>query len=70
MMSDSSSQNLPESEVTSAYVEQTEALLGLNVPDEYQDNVIENFNQLSAIAQKVMEFPLPSHIEIAPVFKP
>lgn len=69
-MSDSSSQNVPHSEVTRAYVQQTAVLLGLNIPNEYQDSVVENFDQLSAIAQKVMEFPLPSNIEIAPVFKP
>jgi hypothetical protein len=51
-------------------VEQTADLLGLTLPDEYKDSVVENFSQLSAIAQQVMEFPLPPHTEIAPVFKP
>lgn len=69
-MSDSSSQNSPQIDDYSAYVDQTAELLGLNLRDEYRDNVIENFNQLSAIAQQVMEFPLPPHTEIAPVFKP
>lgn len=68
MMSDLSS--LPSSVDYTVYVEQTAELLGLNLPDEYRDTVIENFIQLSAIAQQVMEFPLPSNTEIAPVFKP
>lgn len=53
-----------------AYVEETAKLLGLNLPPEYREGVVENFNQLSSIAQKVMEFPLPPDTEIAPVFKP
>jgi hypothetical protein len=70
-MSDSSPPD--ESLMTSphaVYVEQTADLLGLTLPDEYKDSVVENFSQLSAIAQQVMEFPLPPHTEIAPVFKP
>ncbi|MDR9402607.1 MAG: DUF4089 domain-containing protein [Halothece sp. Uz-M2-17] len=53
-----------------AYVGQTAELLGLNLPDSYRDQVVENFRQLSAIAQPVMDFPLPPHTEIAPIFKP
>lgn len=52
------------------YVEQTAQLLGIKIPEEYQEGVVENMTQLSAIAQQVMEFPLPPNIEIAPVFKP
>lgn len=69
-MSDSSAKISPHSADYHAYVEQTACLLELNLPDEYRDNVVDNFTQLSAIAQQVMEFPLPSHTEIAPVFKP
>lgn len=53
-----------------AYVEQTAQLLGMEIPEEYQEGVVENMTQLSAIAQQVMEFPLPPNTEIAPVFKP
>lgn len=69
-MSDSSSQVSARPADYRAYVEQTAGLLELNLPAEYRDSVIENFTQLSAIAQQVMEFPLPSDTEIAPVFKP
>lgn len=69
-MSDSSSQSSPHPADYGAYVKQTACLLELNLPEEYRDSVIENFTQLSAIAQQVMEFSLPSHTEIAPVFKP
>lgn len=53
-----------------AYVEQTAQLLGIEIPEAYQQGVVENMTQLSAIAQQVMEFPLPPTTEIAPVFKP
>jgi len=70
-MSDSSSPHSSSSAIdNAAYVEQTADLLGLTLPDEYRESVIENFTHLSAIAQQVMEFPLPPHTEIAPVFKP
>jgi len=70
-MSDSSWQRQPPpKDDQTAYVEQTARLLGLNLPDQYRDSVIENFRDLNAIAQQVMEFPLPPHTEIAPVFKP
>lgn len=52
------------------YVEQAAQLLGIPIPEEYQEGVVENMSQLSAIAQQVMEFPLPPKTEIAPVFKP
>ncbi|PSO51144.1 MAG: DUF4089 domain-containing protein [Cyanobacteria bacterium SW_9_44_58] len=69
-MSDSSSQSSPPPSDYRAYVEQTAGLLELNLPEDSCDRVIENFTQLSAIAQQVMEFSLPSYTEIAPVFKP
>lgn len=69
-MSDSSFQSSPPPPDYTAYVEQTAELLGLNLRDEYREGVIENFAQISAIAQPVMEFPLPPDTEIAPVFKP
>ncbi|MFP4132667.1 MAG: DUF4089 domain-containing protein [Halothece sp.] len=52
------------------YVKQTAQLLGIEIPEAYQEGVVENMTQLSAIAQQVMEFPLPPKTEIAPVFKP
>jgi hypothetical protein len=71
IMNESSSPDPSPSAIDyAAYVEQTADLLGLALPDEYRDSVIDNFTQLSAIAQPVMDFSLPPHIEIAPVFKP
>jgi hypothetical protein len=69
-MSDPSYQSSQHLTDYTAYVEQTAYLLDIDLPEEYRESVIENFRQLSAIAQQVMEFPLPSHTEIAPVFKP
>lgn len=69
-MSDCPPDEPPIANSDTVYVEQTADLLGLTLPDEYKDSVVENFSQLSAIAQQVMEFPLPPHTEIAPVFKP
>ncbi|AFZ42683.1 hypothetical protein PCC7418_0453 [Halothece sp. PCC 7418] len=71
MMSDSNSPYpSPPAFDYEAYVAQTADLLGLNLRDQYRSSVVDHFIQLSAIAQTVMEFPLPSHTEIAPVFKP
>ncbi len=70
MSDSSSSQSLPQPSDTTAYVEQTAQLLAIEIPDTYRDGIINNFNQLSAIAQHVMDFSLPSNTEIAPIFKP
>lgn len=55
---------------TAEYVEQTASLLNLNLPDEYRDGVIANFERIQNIAKLVNEFPLPEDIEAAPVFEP
>lgn len=53
-----------------AYVTQTLSLLGLSVPCNQQDSVIDNFQQVQAIAQQVLEFPLPDSLEAMPTFEP
>lgn len=53
-----------------AYVDQAAALIGLPIPSEYHQSVVENFERIAAIAQLVLEFPLPEETEIAPVFEP
>lgn len=53
-----------------AYVEQAAQLIELPIPTEYRQSTIENFERIAAIAQLVMEFPLPADTEIAPVFEP
>jgi len=52
------------------YVEQAAAVVGLPIPPEYHQSVVENFERIAAIAQLVMEFPLDEDVEIAPVFEP
>lgn len=52
------------------YVEQTALLLGFNLPDEYRDGVVANFERIQVIAKLVNEFPLPEDIEAAPIFEP
>ncbi len=51
-------------------VDQIAALIGLPISHEHRPGVVTNFKQIQAIAQLVMEFPLPETIEAAPVFEP
>ena len=53
-----------------AYVVETAQLLGLFIPAEQMASVIENFERIQAIAQPVLEFPLPDTLEVAPSFEP
>lgn len=45
-------------------------IIDLEIDAEYRSGVEENFANLTEIAQRVMEFPLDSSIEIAPKFEP
>lgn len=54
----------------STFVDQTALLIGLPIPTEYRQDVIDNFERIAAIAQLVTEFPLPEDTEIAPIFEP
>lgn len=53
-----------------AYVDQMADLIGLPLPDDYHQSVVENFERIHAMAQLFLEFPLPKETEIAPVFEP
>jgi hypothetical protein len=53
-----------------AYVDQAAALIGLPIPDEYHQSVVENFERIQTVAQLFLEFPLPEDTETAPVFEP
>jgi len=53
-----------------AYVDQAAALIGLPIPDEYHQSVVENFERISMVAQLFLDFPLPEETEVAPVFEP
>lgn len=55
---------------TAEYVDQTALLLNLNLPEEYRDGVVTNFERIQIIAKLVLEFPLPEDIEPAPIFEP
>lgn len=52
------------------YVAQMALLLELPLAAEYRPGVVENFARIMAIAQLVIEFPLPDEVEAAPTFRP
>jgi Protein of unknown function (DUF4089) len=52
------------------YVDLAAQLVGLPIPIEHRQAVIENFERIATIAQIVNEFPLTESIEIAPTFEP
>jgi hypothetical protein len=45
-------------------------LLDITLDPEHRPGVIANLTRTAAIAQLVMEFPIPDEIEVAPVFQP
>lgn len=45
-------------------------LLQLPIAPEYRPGVIANLERTAAIAQLVMEFPLPDDVESAAIFQP
>jgi hypothetical protein len=53
-----------------AYVDQVAAAIGLPIPSEYRQSIVENFERIAIVAQQVMDVPLPEATEIAPVFEP
>jgi Protein of unknown function (DUF4089) len=52
------------------YVDLMALLLDLQLPDEYRDGVVANFERIKDIAQVVNEFSLPDKIEAAQIFEP
>lgn len=52
------------------YIDQAAAVVGIPIPPEYHQGVVENFERIQIVAQLVMDFPLPKDTEIAPVFEP
>lgn len=57
-------------EAIEAYVKQMAALVGLSIPPECLEGVVDNMMRTSAIARLVMEFPLPDDLEAGPTFEP
>jgi hypothetical protein len=51
-------------------VEPMAELIGLTIADAHRPGVATNFSRLAVIAALVMEFPLPDHTEITPIFVP
>lgn len=52
------------------YMEQMALLLELPIPPQYRAGVLENLENIAAIAHLVTEFTLPDEIEPAPTFNP
>lgn len=52
------------------FVDQMALLLNLPLAPDDRLGVVENFTRIQAIAQLVLDFPLPEAIEAAPVFRP
>jgi Protein of unknown function (DUF4089) len=52
------------------WVDQMAILVDLPLRPEDRPGVVENFARIAAIAQLVMDFPLPETVEAAPVFEP
>lgn len=52
------------------YVDQMAIALKLPIAPEHRPGVIDNFSRIAAIAQLVLEFPLPEDAVAAPVFQP
>ena len=51
-------------------VDHIAAFIGLPLDPEHRPGVVTNFERIQAIAQLVMEFPLPEKIAAAPAFEP
>lgn len=54
----------------SLYLDQMAMTMGLSITPACRPGVLANLERTAAIAQRVMEFPLPPSIEIAPTFDP
>ena len=52
------------------YIDQTAALLGLQISPELRPSVVENFERIMEIAQPVLDFELPDNLESATSFEP
>ncbi|MCU0567823.1 MAG: DUF4089 domain-containing protein [Oculatellaceae cyanobacterium Prado106] len=55
---------------TAELVDQLAQLLDIPIAPDHRPGVVANFERTMAIAQQVLEFPLPDEIEVAPVFQP
>jgi Protein of unknown function (DUF4089) len=54
----------------SVSLDQMAIAVGLSITPTCRPGVLANLERTAAIAQRVMDFPLPTSIEIAPTFDP
>lgn len=52
------------------YVDQTAALMNLPLHPEHRPGVLDNLIRTREIVKPLLEFEIPEHVEIAPVFTP
>jgi Protein of unknown function (DUF4089) len=52
-----------------AYVDHAAPLVGLTLTPEQRDGVVRNLATTFAVAQLVLDFPLPDDVDAAPVFE-
>ena len=52
-----------------SYVDQAAALIGLNIPEQYRQGVIENIERLHTAAA-LLPTSIPDNVTAAPVFEP
>jgi len=52
-----------------AYVDHAASLVGLTLTPEQRDGVVRNLATTFAVAQLVLDFPLPDDVDAAPVFE-
>jgi hypothetical protein len=52
------------------YVHATASLIDLPLDPNSVPSIVTNFARIEAIAELVLEFPLPDNIEAAPIFEP
>ncbi len=55
--------------VLATYVDHAAPLLGLTLTPEQRDGVVKNLATTFAVAQLVLDFPLPDDVDAAPVFE-
>jgi hypothetical protein len=55
---------------TAAYVDCMAEFLDLPIDPAFRPGVIDNLERIAAIAQSVLDFPLPDDLIAAPVFHP
>lgn len=53
-----------------AFVDQAAVLLDIALDPTWRPGVIENLERSRAIAQPLLDFDFPDHLELGPVFRP